>query len=131
MLNSFLELNFDVIHAATGNRYSDGNDIKMVNLGPIALFSRYKLSTSCGKHLEDISHTQIVSLIYELITRAKDTDDLSTGFDRDRNRRQQELINNKKEKGKSHIRTMLRDVFGFAEHQQKATYGLGYKLTLT
>ena len=26
---------------------------------------------------------------------------------------------------------MLRDIFAFAEHQQKATYGLGYKLTLT
>ena len=26
---------------------------------------------------------------------------------------------------------MLKDVFGFSEHQEKATYGLGYKLTLT
>ena len=26
---------------------------------------------------------------------------------------------------------MLKDVFGFAEHQEKATFGLGYKLTLT
>ena len=26
---------------------------------------------------------------------------------------------------------MLRDVFGFSELQEKATYGLGYKLTLT
>ena len=26
---------------------------------------------------------------------------------------------------------MLKNVFGFAEHQEKATYGLGYKLTLT
>ena len=34
-------------------------------------------------------------------------------------------------KGKYHLRIMLKDVFGFAEHQQKATYGLGYKLTLT
>ena len=25
---------------------------------------------------------------------------------------------------------MLKDFFGFAEHQEKATYGLGYKLTL-
>ena len=25
---------------------------------------------------------------------------------------------------------MLQDIFGFAEHQEKATYGLGYKLTL-
>ena len=26
---------------------------------------------------------------------------------------------------------MLKDVFALAEHQEKATYGLGYKLTLT
>ena len=26
---------------------------------------------------------------------------------------------------------MLKDIFGFAEHQDKGTYGLGYKLTLT
>ena len=39
LLNSCLELNFDVIHAATGNRYTDGNDIKLVILGPIASFN--------------------------------------------------------------------------------------------
>ena len=33
--NSYLELNFDVLHAATNNRYVDGNDIRLVNLGPI------------------------------------------------------------------------------------------------
>ena len=26
---------------------------------------------------------------------------------------------------------MLQDIFGFADHQEKGTYGLGYKLTLT
>ena len=26
---------------------------------------------------------------------------------------------------------MLRDIFGFAEHHEKATHGLRYKLTLT
>ena len=55
LLNSYLDLNFDVLHAATGNRYADGNDIKLVNLGPNALFSNYKL-TSSGNHIEDISH---------------------------------------------------------------------------
>ena len=34
-------------------------------------------------------------------------------------------------KGKYHVRIVLKDVFGFSEHQEKATYGLGYKLTLT
>ena len=35
LLNSYLELNFDVLHAATNNRYVDGNDIRLVNLGSI------------------------------------------------------------------------------------------------
>ena len=39
LLNSYLEINFDVLHAATNNRYVDGNDIRLVNLGSIGLFS--------------------------------------------------------------------------------------------
>ena len=34
-------------------------------------------------------------------------------------------------KGAYHLRIVLNDVFGFAEPPEKATYGLGYKLTLT
>ena len=132
LLNSYLELNFDVLHAAApNNRYADGNDIRLVNLGPIALFSNYKLTTSSGKHLENIDHAHIVSLMYKLLSSSKGSDDLSIGFDRDRTRRRNELTNNKNIKGKYHIRIYLRDVFGFAEYQEKGTYGLGYKLTLT
>ena len=54
LLNSYLGLNFDVLHAATNNRYVDGNDIRLVNLGPIALFSNYKLTTSSGKHIKKL-----------------------------------------------------------------------------
>ena len=39
LLNSHSDVNFDVIYAATINRYADKNDIRLVNLGPIALFS--------------------------------------------------------------------------------------------
>ena len=63
LLNSYLEINFDVVHAATNARYADGKDIKVVNLGPIALFSNYTLTTSSGKHLEDISQAHIMSLL--------------------------------------------------------------------
>ena len=131
MSNSYLELNFDVSHAATNNRYVDGKDKKLVNLGPIALFSIYKLTTSSRKHLEKIDHTHTVSLMYKLLTSSRVSDDLSIGCDRDRNRRQRELTNNKSQKGKYHVRIYLKDVFGFAKYQEKATYGLGYKLTLT
>ena len=81
--------------------------------------------------MEDVSHAHIVSLMSKLISSAKEFDDLSIGFDRSSNRRQQELTNIKNVKGKNHRRIMLKDVFGFSQHQEKAIYGLDYKLTLT
>ena len=130
-MNSYLDLNFEVIKKAGDSRYGNGNDIRLVNLGSIALFSNFKLTTSSGKHLEDISHAHLVSLMYKLITPSKSSGDLSIGFDCGRGRRQDETTDNKRMKGKYHLRIMLKDVFGFAENQEKATYGLGYKLTLT
>ena len=95
LLSSYLEINFDVLHAATNNRYVDGNEIRLVNLGPYASFSNYRLTTSSGKHLENIDHAHIVCLMYKLITSSKGSDDLSIGFGRDRGRRQRELITRK------------------------------------
>ena len=69
--------------------------------------------------------------MYKLITSSKGSDDLSIGFDRSMERRRNEITNHKNVKGKFHLRIMLKDVFGFAEHQEKGTYGLGFKLTLT
>ena len=69
--------------------------------------------------------------MYKLITSSKGSDDLPIGFDRSSARRREEMTNNKNVKGKLHLRIMFKDVFGYSEHQQKATYGLGYKLTLT
>ena len=37
-LNSYLDLNFDIVHAASNNRYADDNDIRFFNLGPFAFF---------------------------------------------------------------------------------------------
>ena len=131
MEGSLLRLNFDVLHAATNNRYVDDNDIKLNNLGGIALFSIHKLATSSGKHIEEIRHAHIVSLMYKLITSSRGSDGLSIGFHRDRGKRQYELTNNRKIKCKHQLTIMLKNFFGFPEHQEKATCGLGYTLTLT
>ena len=125
LLISYIELNFDVLHAATGNRYSDNDDVRLVNLQPIASFSNYNLTTSSRKHLEEISRAHIVSLLYKLLTTSKDSDDLSIGFDRSRDRRRRELTNKKSIKGKYHLRIYLRDIFSFAEDQDTATYVFG------
>ena len=42
LLNSYLDLNFEVIKKVDDSRYGNGNDIKLVNLGPVALFSNFK-----------------------------------------------------------------------------------------
>ena len=131
LLNDYLDLDFEVIKKTDDSRHVNGNDIRLVILGPFALFSTFKLLTSSGKHLEDISHAHLVSLMYKLVTSSKNSDDLTIGFDGNRARRQDEMTDNNRVKGKYHLRIMLKDIFGFAEHQEKATYGLGYKLTLT
>ena len=64
LLNNYLDLVFKVLHASTGNRYKDGNDIRLVTSGPLAFFSSCKLRTSSGKILVDISHANIASLMY-------------------------------------------------------------------
>ena len=111
MLISHLDLNFDVLHDASKERYADNYDIRLVNLRPVAFFSIFKLITSRGKHLEDFFHTHIVSLMYKLITSAKYTSELFIGFHRDRGRRQHELTNNKNIKEKNHVRAMLKAIF--------------------
>ena len=119
LLNSYLELNFDVLQLAIGNRYADVIDKRLVNLGPIAFISNYKLTTSSGKHLEEISHAHIVFLMCKLLSSSKGSVDLSIGFDRDRSRRKRELTNNKNIKGKFHPRIYLGDIFSFSERQEK------------
>ena len=85
LLNSYVDRIFEGIKKTDNNRYGDGCDIRSVNLGRIANFSNFHLTTSSGKHMEDISLIHIVSLMYKLINSAKDSNRLSIGFDRDRN----------------------------------------------
>ena len=80
------------------------------------------MADSSGKHPESIYHAHFVSLMYKLITSATGCDDLPIGFDRDRKRRQRELTHNKNQKIKYHSRIYSKDVFGYCEYQDKATY---------
>ena len=130
-MNSYLVLNFDILHAATNIRHAINKDISLVDLGPIALFSNYTLTTFFEKHLEGIGFAHNVCLRYKLITSARGSDGLSTGFDCSGDRGQLELTNFKNTKGKFHNRTYLKNIFSFAEHQCKGTYGVAYRLTIT
>ena len=128
MLKSYFDFKFEVIKKTDKSRYGNGN---YKRLALIALFSNFILTTSSGKHMEGISPAHLVFLMYKLITSCKGSKDLSIGFDHSSGRRRDDMTNYKNVKGKYHLRIMLKDVFGFAGHQEKATYGLGYKLTLT
>ena len=64
----FINLEFEVLKNADNTRFDDGDDIKLTNLGPIALFSEASLKTSSGKHLEKIDNLHTVSLMYKLLT---------------------------------------------------------------
>ena len=39
LLKNYIDLNFDVLQAASGNRYADGDNIGLAFLVPVALFS--------------------------------------------------------------------------------------------
>ena len=126
--NSFISLEFEVLKN-NNTRYADGDEIGLVNFGPISLFSEAKLTTSSGKHLEKVDNLHLISLLYKLLTSTKSTSQLLYGFEENLSVRRQELTNNKNEKGTFFVRIKLKDLFGFA-HQEKITYGLGYTLTL-
>ena len=126
--NSYISLEFEVLKN-DDTRYADGDQISLVNFGPVALFSEAKLTTSSGKHLEKVDNLHPISLMYKLLTSNQQTSQLMYGFEESQATRRQELTNNKTEKGTFFVRIKLTDIFGFAD-QEKITYGLGYTLTL-
>ena len=80
------------------------------------------------KNSEDFSDAYVVSLLFQLINSARGTDDLSLVSLCDREMRQEELTYDRNAKGKVLVSFLLKDFFGFAEHQQKAGHGTGYSL---
>ena len=129
--DSYLDLHFNSTHRAGAHaRYADGDHIRLVNLGPFAKFNKYRFTSSSGKETEEIDNAHVICLMHKLISSSRDSDDSSIGFLRSIEARERELTNNKSTKGNCHVRIYLKDVFGFAEHQDNCTYGLGYNLTL-
>ena len=124
----YISLEFEVLKN-DDTRYADGDQISLVNFGPVALFIEAKLTTSSGKHLEKVENLHPISLMIKLLTSTQQTSQLMFGFEESSTIRRQELTNNKTEKGTFFVRIKLKDWFGFAD-QEKITYGLGYSLTL-
>ena len=126
--NSYISLEFEVLKN-DNTRYTNGDEISLVNFGPVGSFSEAKLTTSSGKHLEKVDNLYPNSLMYKLLTSTQQISQLMYGFEECSTIIRQELTNNKTEKENFFVRIKMRDLFGFAD-QEKITYGLGYTLSL-
>ena len=80
-------------------RYNDGDEISLVNFGPVALFSEAKLTTSSGNHLEKVDNLHPIFLMYTILTSSQQISLLMYGCEESTTIRRQELTNNKTEKG--------------------------------
>ena len=124
--DSYTELNFNVTHRAGVHAwYADGDHKWLVKLGPIAWFNKYRLTSSSGKEVEEIDNAHLLCLRYKLLSSSRYSDHLQIGFHRRNEVRERELTNNKTTNGNYYNRIVLKDVFGFAGHQDNCTYGMG------
>ena len=129
--DGYVDLDFIVTHRAGAHaQYADDDHIRLANLLLIALFIEYRLKNSSGKEIEEIDKAHVICLMHKLISSSRNTDDLSNSFRRSIEARERELTNIKRTKGNYYVRIYLKGVFGFSEHQDNCTYGLGYTLTL-
>ena len=120
--DSYLEIDLNVTHSSCAHaRYVDGVHIRLVNLGPIALFDKYRLTSSSGREIEETENAHVICLMHKLISSSRDSDGLSIGFHRSNAVREKELTNNKTTKVNCHVRIRLADIFGFAEHHYNCT----------
>ena len=60
--NSYISVEFEVLKI-DDTRFNYGNEISLVNFGPVALFSDAKLTTSSGKHLEKVDNLHPICLL--------------------------------------------------------------------
>ena len=122
---SELQMEFEVLKTA-GTRYADADDIRLVNLAPLALFSEMRLKTSSDKTLEKVGHLHTNILMHKLLTSTHENE--AAGFIKDADKRKDQLLTNNPTKGYMSYRIDMKDIFGFIECSEKYTYGLGYIL---
>ena len=103
------ELDFNVTHRGGAHAlYVDGNHLKLVNVGPVALFINYRLTSSGRKEIEEIDKAHFMCLLYKLVSSSRKRDDLSIGFHRSIEAREKKLTDNKTTKVIYHARIYLK-----------------------
>ena len=73
---------------------------------------------------DEYDNAHFICLLYKFQWSSRGSDDLSIGFHRSTEDREIELTKKKPTKRNCHFRFFLQVVLAFAEHQEKATYGL-------
>ena len=128
---SYLDLDFNGTPKFGGHaRFANGGYLRLVNLGPIAFFNKYRLTSSSLKEIEENDSVHVICLMYKFITRNTDSDDLSFDFQRNNEAQEIKWLVIKQLKEIIMLKKFLKDVFGLTEHQDKCTHGVTYKLTL-
>ena len=94
--NSFISLEFEVLKN-DNTRYADGDEISLVNFGPVALFTEAMLTNSSSKHFEKVDNLHLICLMHKLLTSNQQTSQLMYGFEETQATRRQELTTNKTE----------------------------------
>ena len=95
MKDNYLELDFNVTQTAGAQaRYAGSYHKRLVNLGPVALFIIYSLTSSSGKETEEIDNAVVICLMHKLISSNRDSVDSSFSFHRSNEARERELTNN-------------------------------------
>ena len=112
MKDNYLELDFSVTpRAGAHDRYVDNDHIRLVKLGPIAFFNKYRLTSSSVKEIEEIDKAHVICLKHKLVSSSRDSEDLSIGFHRSNEARKRKLTNNKTTKGNYHVRICFKGIF--------------------
>ena len=83
------------------------------------------MTSGIRKETEEHNDAHITCFLYKLIKISKDCDSLSIGLHGGITTRE-EMTTNRTTNGIYRVEKNLNDVFGFAEDQEKGTYGLGY-----
>ena len=119
--DSYLEIEFVVLDDAGGVFASDAN-IRLFNYGSIALFSSFKLETSCGRTIEYIDHCHSNLLMYKLLTSTDDQ--YESGFVRNQGNRYSQLKGDHiaAERGHMYMMVKISDLFGFLIDLEKIIY---------
>ena len=118
-------MDFKVTHRTGAHaRYADDDNKGFLNLGPFALFNKYRLTSGSWTEIEETDNAHVICLLYNLVSSSRDSDEYQLVFT-EVLKLEKKMTNIETTKGNYQVVIHLKDVFGVAEQQEKCTFGLG------